>query len=75
MSMAPRARRGQRAVLGELGTAGTGRTRGAGQGGDVDSMSAQCGVDALSGDQARGGGIVADRMVEPVNDAGKTGRP
>ena len=75
MSMAPRARGGQRAVLDELGATGTGRTCGAGQGGDVDSMSAHGGVDALSGGESECGGIVADRVVEPVNGAGKTGRP
>lgn len=73
--MALRACGGQRAVLDELGAVGTGRTRGAGQGGDVDSMSAQCGVDALVGGQARCGGIVAGRVVEPVNGAGKARRP
>ena len=62
-------------LVGKLGAAGTGRTRGTGQGGDVDSMSAQCGVDALPGGQAGGGGIVADRMVESVNGAGKRGCP
>jgi hypothetical protein len=73
--MAPRARRGQRDVLDELSAAETGRTRGVGQGGDVDSMSAQCGVDALSGGKARRGGIVADRVVEPINGTGKRGHP
>jgi hypothetical protein len=34
-------------------------------------MSAQCGVDALSGGKAGCGGIVADRVVEPVNGAGQ----
>jgi hypothetical protein len=38
------ARRGRLGVADELGAAGTGRTCGADQGGDVDSMSAQCGV-------------------------------
>jgi hypothetical protein len=74
MSMALWACRGRRDGVDELGAAGAGRTRGAGQGGDVDSMSAQGGVDALSGSKAGGGGIVADRMVEPVNGAGKRGR-
>jgi hypothetical protein len=57
----------------ELDAAGTGWTCGAGQGGDVDLMSAQCGVDALSGGEAGCGGLVADRVVEPVNGAGKRG--
>ena len=73
--MAPRARRRRLDVVDELGAAGTRRTGGAGQGRDVNSMSAQCGVDALSGGEARGGGILTDRMVEPVNDAGKRGHP
>jgi hypothetical protein len=60
--------------VGKLGAAGTGWTRETGQGDDVDSMSAQCDVNSLSGGQAGCGGIVADRMVKPVNSAGKRGK-
>lgn len=75
MSMVPRAGSGRLGVVDELGAAGTGRTCGAGQGGDVDVMSADCGVDALSSGQTGCGGLVADRVVKPVNGAGKRGRP
>lgn len=61
--------RGRLGLVEELGAAGTGRTRGAGQGGDVDLVSAHCGVDALSGGEAGCGGLAADRVVEPVNGA------
>lgn len=74
-SMAPQARRRRRDLVDELGAAGTRRARGAGQSGGVHSMSAQGGVDALSSGQAGCGGIIADRMVEPVHGAGKRGHP
>jgi hypothetical protein len=70
ISMVSGAGRGWCGLVEELGAAGTGRTCGAGQGGDVDLMSAHCRVDALSGGEARCGGLVTDRVVEPVNGAG-----